>query len=203
MASRESKAAAWANARSFEAILYRRHDTPGHDACRSISSEAERRIEGTAVFTWQGKPTHLAYEVAASKDWRTRYARVRGWAGERSIDMTIERRASGDWLLDGTLAPGLSACVDVDLGFTPATNLLQIRRIGLEFGEHAEVPVAWWDLDSRELSLLEQVYERRGEQSYWYESPRFGYEALLDVAPSGFVLTYPGLWTVEAGETCG
>jgi hypothetical protein len=93
----------------------------------------------------------------------------------------------------------LKGCLDVDLGFTPATNLLQLRRIGLKIGEKAEVPVAWWDLDSRELSLVQQSYERRAEQAYWYESPRFGYAAMLEVAPSGFVLEYPGLWTVESG----
>jgi len=183
----------------LEARLFRRQDTPGHDACRLILHEAERRIEGAAVFTWRGMPTHLTYEAVAREDWRTRYGRVRGWLGAHSIDVTIELQASGDWLLDGALAPGLKGCLDVDLGFTPATNLLQLRRIGLKIGEKAEVPVAWWDLDSRELSLVQQSYERRAEQAYWYESPRFGYAAMLEVAPSGFVLEYPGLWTVESG----
>jgi uncharacterized protein len=199
MATRRSSKDAAAKDSDLETILFRRHETPGHDACRLIMGSSERRIEGTAVFTWGGMPTQLAYEAVAHEDWRTRYGRVRGWVGARSIDVTIELQASGEWLLDGALVPGLKGCVDVDLGFTPATNLLQLRRIGLKVGEKAEVPVAWWDLDARELSLVEQSYERRSEHSYWYESPRFGYEALLEVAPSGFVLEYPGLWTAEPG----
>jgi len=63
----------------LEARLFRRQDTPGHDACRLILHEAERRIEGAAVFTWRGMPTHLTYEAVAREDWRTRYGRVRGW----------------------------------------------------------------------------------------------------------------------------
>jgi hypothetical protein len=38
-----------------------------------------------------------------------------------------------------------------------------------------------------------------GEQdAFWYEAPRFGYAASLDVAASGFVRRYPGLWEMEA-----
>jgi uncharacterized protein len=198
MPNRQSTQSGATKGSNVETILFRRHETPGHDACRLIVGTAERRIEGTAVFTWGGMATQLAYEAVADDDWRTRYGRVRGWVGARSIDATIELHASGDWLLNGALVAGLKGCVDVDLGFTPATNLLQLRRIGLKMGEKAEVPVAWWDLESRGLSLLQQSYERRSQQSYWYEAPRFGYEALLEVAPSGFVLEYPGLWTVES-----
>ena len=39
--------------------------------------------------------------------------------------------------------PEYSDCVDVDLSFTPATNTLPIRRLGLDIGEEAEIHVAW------------------------------------------------------------
>jgi Putative glycolipid-binding len=39
--------------------------------------------------------------------------------------------------------PEFRDCVDVDLGFTPATNTLPIRRLGLEVGEAAGLAVAW------------------------------------------------------------
>jgi uncharacterized protein len=198
MAARQSTPSGAAQGSDLETILFRRHETPGHDACRLIVGTAERRIEGAAVFTWGGMATYLAYDVVTHQDWRARHARVCGWVGARSIDVAIEREASGDWLLNGAVVPGLKGCVDVDLGFTPATNLLQLRRIQLRIGEKAEVPVAWWDLDSQGLSLLKQSYERRNQHSYWYESPRFRYQALLEVAPSGFVLEYPGLWTVQS-----
>jgi hypothetical protein len=36
---------------------------------------------------------------------------------------------SGVWRLNDLEISGLDECVDLDLGFTPATNLLPIRRL--------------------------------------------------------------------------
>jgi hypothetical protein len=51
----------------------------------------------------------------------------------------------------------------------------------------------------QKLVLLEQRYERRSPTSYWYESPAFGYAALLRVNANGFVLDYPKLWKADSG----
>jgi hypothetical protein len=44
---------------------------------------------------------------------------------------------------------------------------------------------------------LPQRYERRGEFSYWYESPTANYAALLELTPHGIIREYPELWTLE------
>jgi hypothetical protein len=88
----------------------------------------------------------------------------------------------------------LDECVDLDLGFTPATNLSQLRRVALQVGEAVDVPVAWLDVDAGTLDKLHQRYERRSEETYWYEAPRFNYSALLQVSALGFVEKYPNLW---------
>ena len=135
----------------------------------------------------------LAYEIACDSSWRTSHAHVHGYVGERSIDVEIGASA-GVWHLNGAVADAVAGCVDVDLGFTPATNLLSIRRLALEPGGAADVRAAWFDISTSGLQPLDQRYERRGEASYWYEAPAFGYAAELDVLPSGFVRRYPGLW---------
>ncbi len=84
-----------------------------------------------------------------------------------------------------------------DLGFTPSTNLLQLRRLALAEGEAADVRVAWLDAAAGTLDRLDQRYERRTQSEYWYEAPRFEYAALLEVAPTDFILRYPGLWEAE------
>jgi hypothetical protein len=84
--------------------------------------------------------------------------------------------------------------VDLDFGFTPATNLLALRRLALAMGESANVRSAWLNVASGALEPLDQRYQRRTETAYWYESPHFGYAAELDVLPSGFIRRYPGLW---------
>jgi hypothetical protein len=96
--------------------------------------------------------------------------------------------------VNGAAVPGLEAYVDLDLGFTPATNLTQLRRVALAPGESAEVPVAWIDAPDGVLQALPQRYERRSATTYWYESPTAGYAELLELAPGGFVRRYPGLW---------
>jgi hypothetical protein len=121
---------------------------------------------------------------------------VWGWASDDTIDMTIEH-ADGEWHLDGAVVDGLEGCLDLDLGFTPATNLTQLRRLALDVGASADVPVAWLDVDSWSLQRLPQRYERRTPRAYAYQSPTFGYDAVLDVSPDGFVTRYPGLWELE------
>lgn len=122
---------------------------------------------------------------------------VEGWIADRSVDLTIERSPDGRWTSRDVSVPNLDDCVDLDLDFTPATNLLAIRRMGLSVGQARDAPAAWLDVASRTLDKLTQRYERRSETTYWYRAPMFGYEALLEVTSDGFVRRYPGLWEAE------
>lgn len=127
---------------------------------------------------------------------RSRAPSTAGWRAS-SVDFRIQRTPDGVWILNGDVAPALNGCIDLDFGFTPATNLVQLRRLALEHGQRTDAPVAWLDVRAGTLDLLHQRYERRAERTYWYEAPRFGYAALLEVSPAGFVLQYPGLWAAE------
>lgn len=117
--------------------------------------------------------------------------------GDRPIHFAFARTASGAWSQNGVVTPEVDGLMDLDYGFTPATNLPQIRRIALKVGESADVPVAWFDVSDGTLSVLPQRYERRTSRTYWYEAPRFGYTAELVMGPDGFVLSYPDLWEAE------
>jgi hypothetical protein len=130
--------------------------------------------------------------------WRTRSGSVQGWVGTREVDVRVARAPDGRWTLNEEAVSGVDGCVDLDLGFTPATNLFQIRRVALTVGQAADVPVAWLDVPARTLETLKQRYERRAAGSYWYESPRFDYFALLEVNAEGFVEKYPSLWEADA-----
>ena len=175
--------------------FWRRLDGEGHDACRLMPLDDGWRLAGTAVFQETGRPPAcLSYEVDCDGLWRTRRGSVRGWVGERLVDGQIVKAADGAWIFNGQQVPGLERCLDLDLGFTPATNLFQLRRVALAVGDAAEVPVAWLDAGADTLELLLQRYERRDEAAYWYEAQRFDYQALLWIEASGFVGDYPGLW---------
>ena len=83
--------------------------------------------------------------------------------------------------------------MDVDLGWTPATNTLPVRRLGLTVDEGRDLVAAWVRPDLV-VQPLPQRYERVGARRYRYESRggRFGVE--LDVDEHGLVLDYPGFW---------
>jgi hypothetical protein len=116
--------------------------------------------------------------------------------GQRRIQFFIARSGRA-WMLNGNPVPGLDHLVDLDLGFTPATNLIQLRRVAIDHGQVAQLPAAWFDVDAGTLTELPQTYERRGELAYWYEAPSVGYQGLLELAPNGFIQRYPSFWEAE------
>lgn len=146
------------------------------------------------MFAHELGPARLSYWVECAPDWRTRAGGVIGWIGEQPWEIQVARSEAGEWLLHGQLVHGLDECLDLDFGFTPSTNFLQLQRCALDIGGKASFPVAWLNVPDGELTHLPQRYEKRGATTYWYESPQGPYSALLELDESGFVRTYPGLW---------
>lgn len=178
--------------------LWRRLDVPGHDTCRLTQIRAGWKLEGTAVFRHEnGQPARIDYHVVCDNTWRSRLGRIKGFVGAQNIDLRIRRSIRGSWMLNGRAIKDLEDCLDLDFGFTPATNLLQLERVKLEIGSKTEFPVAWIDVPDAALQFLPQRYERRSASTYWYESPTAGYAALLELSDSGFVRHYPELWRME------
>ncbi|HYC87954.1 MAG TPA: putative glycolipid-binding domain-containing protein [Thermoanaerobaculia bacterium] len=152
-------------------IVWRRLDTRGHEACRIVGET----LEGAAVLT--DPPSALTYRVVCDEGWRTRFARVTGFIGPRTIDLTFEP---------------LPGCVDVDLNFSPSTNTLPIRRLGLAIGESASLTVAWLRFPEMTLEPLAQTYRRVAERTWEYASD--GFTARMEVDAEGLVTSYEGLW---------
>ena len=176
-------------------MRWRRLDVPGSDACALEEVREGWRLHGSASFGTGRDAATLAYDVVCDPEWRTLRAAVQGSVGSRTLAMAVRRSAAGEWHVDDRPAAELSGLVDLDLGFTPATNLFPLRRLALRPGQAAEAAAAWLDDESWQLRRLPQRYERRSEHEYWYESPATGYAALLTVTADGFVSDYPGLWT--------
>lgn len=177
--------------------FWRRLDTPGHDAAHVRRTADGWRLEGSAVFAHDRGPAGLSYWVDCAPDWRTRQGGVSGWVGDWRCDVRVTRSTTGQWLLNDEPIQGLDACLDLDFGFTPSTNFLQLQRRDLSVGESADFPVAWLDVPDASLTSLPQRYEKRSAGTYWYESPQGPYSALLELSDSGFVRTYPYLWQME------
>ncbi|HET8580746.1 MAG TPA: putative glycolipid-binding domain-containing protein [Nitrospiraceae bacterium] len=153
---------------------------------------------------------HLSYEVACDESWHARSATVIGWIGRDPVKLAIAAVPGGRWSVNGAEQTRVAGCIDMDLGFTPATNLIQLRRLALGIGDKADAPAAYLRLDKADapavwrrspdfaLERLEQQYHRVEPNRYEYQSPSVGYAAPLDVTDIGFVTLYPGLWELEA-----
>jgi uncharacterized protein len=177
-------------------ILWRAEAWPGHEAARLESVGGERHLRGAAVLMHDGQPCRLDYHIVCDAAWRTRRAIVGGWIGGREVEARIEA-ADGRWRMNGTDVPAVAGCVDIDLNFSPSTNLLPIRRLGLAIGEEAAVSAAWLRFPSFELERLDQTYRRTAERAYRYESAGGAFTRDLDVDDAGFPTRYPGLWEAE------
>jgi uncharacterized protein len=180
-------------------MLWRRLDRAGHEVARLTENAAGAIIEGTAVFGEQGQACRLDYRVACDAGWRTMSAKVTGWLGERAIAIDITADITRRWVVGGTECAEVQGCDDIDLSFSPVTNLLPIRRLRLDIGERAAVRAAWLAFPACNLEPLDQVYERIAALTYRYESGGGAFVATLQVNAAGFVTSYPGLWHEEAG----
>lgn len=174
-------------------ILWRRLDREGHESSRLRQSRGTWYLDGTAVFTHEHQACRLDYVVVCDSGWRTLSARVTGWLGAEPIARSIAVDSQGQWWLDTALVPAVAGCVDVDLNFSPATNLLPIRRLDLAVGQQAEVRAAWLRFPAFTLEPLVQSYRRTGERTYRYESGVGNFVADLEVDDDGVVVHYPGL----------
>jgi hypothetical protein len=182
---------------AISTILWRRLDRPGHESARLSESASGIVLEGTAVFGESGQPCRLDYRVVCDRGWRTQSALVVGWLDRMRIDLDIAVDEAGSWTLNRRPCPDVHGCHDLDLSFSPATNLLAIRRVGLAAGAHAAVRAAWLRFPDPALEPLDQTYERIGDSRYRYESGAGTFTAVLDTNATGFVTRYEGLWEEE------
>lgn len=184
--------------RESGSILWRRVDVPGHESARVFRHADHRHLEGAAVFAEDGKPCRLDYRITCDAAWRTVSASVSGWVGDDEVRIELDADASGRWRMNGVEQPQVEGCVDVDLNFSPSTNLLPIRRLGLAVGEQAPVAAAWLRFPSFALERFEQSYRRGGDRAWRYESADGEFARDLAVDDVGLVTEYPGLWVAEA-----
>jgi hypothetical protein len=183
-----------------EHILWRAIHWPGHEGCSLYRLDSEWRLEGTAVFLHERRTVRLSYLITCDASWQTRSAVVSGWYGDQVINLELSVDAHHRWQVNGLTKPIVDGCIDLDLNFSPSTNLLPIRRLNLQIGRQAEVTAAWLRFPSFELEPLSQTYERLGEFKYRYSSNEGAFFAELTVNHAGFVTVYPELWEVEGPD---
>ncbi|WIM96742.1 putative glycolipid-binding domain-containing protein [Actinoplanes oblitus] len=194
-------------------LFWERRDVPGAEQVR-LDARNGLYAQGTALAA---APVAYAchYEIQTDPGWTTARLDVRtegaGWARGVRLELAAGRwrvttSEQGD--LDGALTaaghagaglPGIEdpdqlyGVFDADLGGSPLTNTLPIRRLNL-LGQEAvahRLSVAWVLVPSLEVVQADQIYTPLGDGRIRFASETFA--ADLTVDDDGFVVDYPGL----------
>jgi hypothetical protein len=185
------------NNMTYQTILWRRLDRPGHEAARLWSHASSWHLAGTAVFAYDQQPCRLDYHLICDANWNTRSGLVTGWVGDEALEFLFSVGADRRWQLNDRVIFEVSGCYDIDLNFSPSTNLLPIRRLDLAVGQAATVKAAWLRFPGFNFEPLEQTYRRLDLSTYRYESAGGRFIRELTVNAAGFVTSYPDFWALE------
>ena len=156
--------------------------------CTLTVRDSGLALIGTVLGADDGVPIRIEYRVLADATGQTTAVHVRDLHGFEQRTLAAERSAKGAWTVDGAAAPALRGCTDIDLGCSPSTNTLPIRRLRLKVGASSTIKAAWVRFPSLEVEKAAQTYTRLDESTYRYESGDFA--ADLTVDDDGLVVHY-------------
>jgi hypothetical protein len=151
-------------------------------------------LHGTILTIADGEAVEARYRVTCDRRWRTRRAEVtvEKAGAKRSLTLHASR---GRWYRNGRELADVRGCIDVDLGWSPSTNTLPIRRLALGVGEGSGSLVAAW-IRFPELTVepLAQQYRRLSGRRYLYTSRGGAFRARIEVDDLGLVTRYGRIW---------
>jgi hypothetical protein len=164
---------------------------------RVVAARSENgfQLSGLILQAHEDAPYVVRYSIEVDDAWRTRAVQLEV-ENDGQHQVALAADGAGNWSRENERLAALDGCLDVDLEWSPSTNTLPIRRLGLAVGEAKVVTAAWVRLPSLEIQRLDQSYERLDDRRYRYRSGRF--TADLGVDADGIVLQYGVNWKAVA-----
>lgn len=187
-------------------VLWQRVDSPGSEWCTLEREPEGWRFRGIVLVEVATVPVLVQYAVVLASDWSTRAVEIvmrsDNASQPRELRLTvdpeqrwqIEREPAPDTSMPQDDLMALHGLTDVDLGITPATNTLPIRRLDPAIGEAVAVTAAWVRFPELTIEPLPQRYIRLAERRYRYESAGGAFIAEIEVDDLGLVTKYEGGW---------
>lgn len=170
-------------------VAWRRSGTVDADEQCTLTLRASGlSLVGTVLAAEAGLPVRIEYRVLTDAAGMTTAVHVRDLRGFEQRTLELVRDRKGAWTLGGMPARTLRGCADVDLGCSPSTNTLPIRRLRLGVGASNTIKAAWVRFPEMTVEKAEQTYTRLDEFTYRYASGTF--EAELTVDDEGVVTEY-------------
>ena len=140
-------------------VAWRRSDEVATDEhCTLTQRDSGLSLVGTVLGSEGGVPVRIEYRVLADAEGLTNAAHVRDLRGFEQRTLVLERDAKGGWSVDGKTVRGLKGATDVDLGCSPSTNTLPIRRLRLGVGASKTIKAAWVRFPELTVVKADQKY---------------------------------------------
>jgi hypothetical protein len=172
----------------------------GVDEWRAEAARVELGPRGLAATGTQigadPAPYRIGYELDVGSGWITTRLAVHVTTAVGERELLLEHDARGGWRRDGATAPELDGALDCDLGLSPLTNLMPVRRHALHEREgEAEIVVAWVAVPDLSVHASRQRYEhvRPGVVRFIDLGTHEGFTAELELDADGLILFYPEL----------
>ncbi len=186
---------------SLRTVLWRNEAFHMYEFCALKDTGQTLQFEGVVVTVEEEKPVRIAYLLIGDRQGLTQSVEVNVVGGQRDRHLQLIADERRSWFWNGRELPECQGFADVDLGFSPATNTLPIRRLNLQSGESQNLTVTWVRFPQFDVVPFPQRYTRLDGNRYLYESLIGDFKAELTVDDLGIVIRYGQYWeAVAAGQ---
>lgn len=183
--------------RHIATARWRALDREGQDTCRLSQTDDGWILLGHAQFRDALGMASLNYVIRCDRDWVTQSVDLAGQHEGSEVRAKMVNDGS-TWWIDDRAQPAVAGALDIDLSFTPATNLMPLRRLGVE---DLTVSAAWLQYPCAKLVPLDQTYARTPRSDVMhYSAHQTAFKTDITVDQSGFVTHYPGFWEGEVSH---
>jgi hypothetical protein len=170
-------------------MTWRRSDEVETDEhCTASIRDSGLSLVGTVIGADGARPIRVEYRVLTDSKGLTTAVHVRDLRGFEQRTLALARDPKGAWTVDGKAVRTLKGCSDVDLGCSPSTNTLPIRRLRLGVGGSQTIQAAWIRFPELTVVKAAQTYTRLDEFTYRYSAGTYTGELTVD--DEGLVASY-------------
>jgi hypothetical protein len=151
--------------------------------------------DGMIIHLNSNNSYRIRYRIQCDSAWQVRKVEM-SRLDESDLSFVWHSDGNGHWMNNQSDAiPALDGCRDIDIYYSPFTNTLAIRRLGLNQGESAEINAAFIAVPEMTVSAVCQRYTCLDSTPeggvYRYESLASGFTAELPVDSDKLLIEYP------------
>jgi hypothetical protein len=176
-------------------IMWQGLITPSLQRCILASVNGGFELNGLILQAHEDIAYVARYRVQVDDAWITREVELE-LANDGRRTLSLLRTSNDQWTRDGQPLGRFDDCIDVDLEWSPSTNTLPIRRLGLAVGQSPMLTATWIRFPSLNIQRLDQPYKHLAEDRYRYRAGRFAADLELD--SDGLVVEYGVNWKAVA-----